>query len=57
MAERDTLESATLLEVTGTYSQQLVGEILDRVKVEGASVAVRVHVSLQVLFAELNVQT
>lgn len=56
VAERNTLVSATLLGVTGTYSQQLVCEVLDRIKVEGAAVAVRVHVSLQVLLAELDVQ-
>lgn len=53
VAEGDTLGSAPRPH-TSTHVQQLVGEVLDGVEREGATISVRVHVALEVLLAVLE---
>jgi hypothetical protein len=37
-----------------THVQQLVGEILDGIQIQGTSISVDVHIFLQILFTELD---
>lgn len=48
VTESNALGSA-LRESHGTYIQQLVGEVLDRVKGQRSAISVRVHVALEIL--------